>query len=178
MSLPDALVALRATLAFAIAALLAAPDGPAGIAAALFALGVATDIADGAIARRRGEASARGALLDTLADKLLVLGVLAPVSLRYPPAAAILAVLVARDLLVTWRRLELLREGLALPVTTLARLKTALLFAGCQAYLLALAVHSFGGIVLAQILVAVGAVAAVLSGLQYAFAARPRRVAR
>lgn len=178
MNAPNLLSVARAALALPIAALLALPDGSVGLAALLFALGVASDVADGALARRRGEASATGALLDTVADKLLVYGVLAPVSLRYPPAAAVFGVLVARDVVVSWRRLELLREGLELPVTLLARLKTALLFTGCQAYLLAGVLHSFGGIVLAQSLVAAGAVAAVLSGFHYALAVRPRRVAR
>lgn len=178
MTAPNALSAARALLALPIAALLVLPDGSAGLAALLFALGVASDVADGALARRRGEASALGALVDTVADKLLVYAVLVPLGWRYAPAAAMLGALVARDLVITWRRAQLLRDDLVLPVGPLARLKTALLFGGCQLYLLSLAFGSFGGVALALSALAAGTAASVLSGLRYVLTVRPRRAAR
>jgi phosphatidylglycerophosphate synthase len=47
-------------------------EGHTALAALLFALAVATDFADGSLARRRGEASALGGLLDHATDALFV----------------------------------------------------------------------------------------------------------
>jgi len=47
-------------------------EGDAGVAAALFALAIASDLADGWVARRYGEASALGGLADHAADALFV----------------------------------------------------------------------------------------------------------
>jgi phosphatidylglycerophosphate synthase len=47
-------------------------DGAHGVAAALFALAVATDVVDGRLARRRGEASPLGGLLDHATDATFV----------------------------------------------------------------------------------------------------------
>lgn len=178
MSLPNALSVARAALALPIAALLALPEGSVALAALLFALGIASDVADGTLARRRGEASAMGALVDTVADKLLVYAVLVPLAWRYPPAMAMLAALVVRDLAVTWRRAHLVQHELVLPVGALARLKTTLLFGGCQLYLVSLALGSFGGIALALAALAAGTAASILSGLRYLLAVRPRRATR
>jgi phosphatidylglycerophosphate synthase len=57
------------------------------LAAALFAVAVATDVFDGIVARRRGEASSFGALLDHATDALFVtvtLGALATIELVTP----------------------------------------------------------------------------------------------
>jgi CDP-diacylglycerol--glycerol-3-phosphate 3-phosphatidyltransferase len=62
----NALSLLRLCCAPAIAAAIAAQH--AGIATALFTLAVATDLADGPIARRYGEASPLGGLLDHAID--------------------------------------------------------------------------------------------------------------
>jgi phosphatidylglycerophosphate synthase len=65
----NALTALRLVAALALAR--AILDERAWLAGALFALAVATDFADGAVARRRGEASALGGLLDHAVDATL-----------------------------------------------------------------------------------------------------------
>lgn len=180
MSLPNALVTLRAALSLLIAVIVVAtPHAGAAYAVALvlFLVGVATDVADGAIARR-GQATALGATLDPLADKALVLAVLLPLGLRVPSIGAFVALLVARDVAVTWLRLWLAPQGIAVGASPLAKLKTALLFASGALYLLAMA--TFGGIFLAaaQGCLVAGTLAALLSGAQYLLAARRMRAAR
>jgi len=61
---------------------LAILEGETGLAMLLFWLAVATDLADGRVARRRGEASALGALLDHSTDALFVSLGLAAVACR------------------------------------------------------------------------------------------------
>jgi len=57
---------------FAPALALAVTDGAAAAAAALFWLAVATDVADGRVARRRGEVTPYGRLFDHAADATFV----------------------------------------------------------------------------------------------------------
>ncbi len=66
-------------------------DGAAGV---LFALAVATDFADGALARRRGETSALGGLLDHATDALFCSTALAALA-ALGTVPAVLPVLVA-----------------------------------------------------------------------------------
>lgn len=89
----NALTALRLAAAPALAAAVLA--AAAELALALFALAVATDLLDGRVARRRGEASALGGLLDHASDAAFVsigLGALAArgeVPAPLPPLVAL-----------------------------------------------------------------------------------------
>jgi CDP-diacylglycerol--glycerol-3-phosphate 3-phosphatidyltransferase len=106
MTLPTKLTCLRLVLTFVIMALLFVP-GPAAKAWALglFLLAAATDWLDGELARRWGQISPLGALLDPIADKVLVLGLfLAFVQLRVIPAWMVLIILL-RELVITGVRL-------------------------------------------------------------------------
>lgn len=75
----NALTGLRLLLAPLLA--WAILDGAAGAALAAFALAVATDLADGRVARRFGEASALGGFLDHATDALFVATGLAALAL-------------------------------------------------------------------------------------------------
>ena len=133
MNAPNALTLARVAAVPAIVLLLFARDpvagiAPAWLAAALFALAAATDWADGWLARRTGAVSAFGRLLDPVADKVLVAGVLVGlvatgVIAGWHVAAAI--VILGRVLLVSGLREYLARAGSELPVTRLAKWKTA-----------------------------------------------------
>jgi CDP-diacylglycerol--glycerol-3-phosphate 3-phosphatidyltransferase len=106
MTLPNKLTVLRMLLAFFIMALLLVPGVIAKLAAlATFGLASFTDWLDGWLARRSRQTSALGALLDPIADKVLVLGTfLAFVQLRLVPAWMVLVILL-RELIITGVRL-------------------------------------------------------------------------
>ena len=99
-------------------------------AGALFVVASITDYFDGYLARSRGQTSAFGRLLDPIADKLLVSSALVLIlakpdmvsfKISYIPAFVILC----REILVSGLR-EFLREvNVGLPVTRLAKWKTA-----------------------------------------------------
>jgi CDP-diacylglycerol---glycerol-3-phosphate 3-phosphatidyltransferase len=79
----NALTAIRLCLVLPFAWLMAASDGArAPWAAAILAVGIATDLLDGVVARRRGTASAGGRLFDHTADVLLVVAGLAGGAMR------------------------------------------------------------------------------------------------
>src|SRR3989338_3479002 len=106
MTFPTKLTCLRLVLTFVIMGLLFVP-GPAAKASAfgLFLLAAATDWLDGLLARRWGQISSLGALLDPIADKVLVLGLfLAFVQLRVIPAWMVLIILLLQ-LVITGVRL-------------------------------------------------------------------------
>lgn len=106
MTLPTQLTLLRIVITFVIMALLFVPGLTASVAAlGCFLLASVTDWVDGYLARRWRQTSALGALLDPIADKVLVLGIfLAFVQLRLVPAWMVL-VIACREFLITGVRL-------------------------------------------------------------------------
>jgi CDP-diacylglycerol--glycerol-3-phosphate 3-phosphatidyltransferase len=95
-------------------------------ATGLFAAAMATDWFDGWVARRSGRQSAMGSLLDPVADKILVLGVLIVLVDRGVFAGWMVAAIVAREFLVSGLRLAALERGVVLGARELAKLKTSL----------------------------------------------------
>ena len=106
MTLSTKLTVLRIGLTFVVMALLFVPGWVAkAIALAAFLFASLTDWADGYLARRWHQTTPLGALLDPLADKILVLGIfLVFVQLRLAPAWMVL-VIVVRESLITGMRL-------------------------------------------------------------------------
>jgi CDP-diacylglycerol--glycerol-3-phosphate 3-phosphatidyltransferase len=76
-------------------------------ATAVFAVAMATDWFDGRLARRSGRTSALGSLLDPVADKLLVLTVMILLVGEGVWPGWMVALIVARELLVSGLRLAL-----------------------------------------------------------------------
>ncbi len=92
-------------------------------ATAVFAVAMATDWLDGWWARRQGESSDLGRLLDPVADKLLVLTVLVMLIGRVFPAWMVAAIVV-REFLVSGLRLAALQRGVVVSARDLGKLKT------------------------------------------------------
>jgi CDP-diacylglycerol--glycerol-3-phosphate 3-phosphatidyltransferase len=93
-------------------------------ATAVFAVAMATDWFDGRLARRSGRTSALGSLLDPVADKLLVLTVMILLVGEGVFPGWMVALIVARELLVSGLRLAALERGTVLHARDLGRLKT------------------------------------------------------
>jgi len=106
MTFPTLLTLLRIPLAFLVMAAIFAPGWPAkAVALGLFLLASMTDWLDGYLARRWRQTSPLGALLDPIADKVLILGTfLALVQLAWIPAWMVL-IIVLREFLITGVRL-------------------------------------------------------------------------
>ncbi len=94
----------------------------------VFVVASLSDFLDGWVARARGEVSALGAALDPLADKLLIAAALI-LLLRNGiiNGAGVIAVIVIilREIMVSGLREAVAMKGGSLPVTTLAKWKTA-----------------------------------------------------
>ncbi|MDP3703883.1 MAG: CDP-diacylglycerol--glycerol-3-phosphate 3-phosphatidyltransferase [Candidatus Omnitrophota bacterium] len=115
MTLPTQLTFLRFLLTFLVMGLLMVPGWPAKMAALVgFLAAGLTDWLDGWLARRWHQVSPFGALLDPIADKVLVLGVfLSFVQLRLIPAWMVLVILL-RELIITGVRLFVASRGVVL----------------------------------------------------------------
>jgi CDP-diacylglycerol--glycerol-3-phosphate 3-phosphatidyltransferase len=121
----DLLTLSRLALVPLFLALLFSPLARADyLAAGVFLAAALTDGLDGYLARRRGEATARGEFLDPLVDKALILSATAAlVALgRWPVWAG--TIIIGRELVVTGLRLVWLRQGRRLPVSLWGKLKT------------------------------------------------------
>lgn len=125
MTIPTKLTLLRILLTFVTMGVLFVP-GWVSKAAALgcFAAASFTDWLDGALARRWNQISPLGALLDPIADKILVLGLfLTFIQLRLIPAWMVLVILM-RELLITGVRLVAASRHLVLAAAKEGKHKT------------------------------------------------------
>ena len=125
MSLPDQLTVARVA-AVPVVVLLFAWDFPnhAYWATIVFCLAMATDQADGWLARRRGTSSALGKLLDPVADKVLVLAALVMLIGEGVAPAWMVALIVVREILISGLRLAAVERGVVLGARDLGRIKT------------------------------------------------------
>lgn len=153
-------------------------DWPSAMSAAfaVFVIASVTDLFDGWVARARNETSALGAALDPLADKLLVAAALLLLTrngvIAGASVVAALAILL-REILVAGLREALRGRDGALPVTRLAKWKTAAQMTAIAALLAAapggIAPNLLEGV--APALLWLAAALTLWTGAIYAFAA-------
>ena len=125
MTLPNQLTVLRIVLTFLIMGLLFVPGPlPKALCVGLFVLAALTDWWDGWLARKTGQISALGVLLDPIADKVLVIGLLlAFVQLGLVRAWMVLVIAV-REFLITGIRLYAARGHVVIAAAREGKHKT------------------------------------------------------
>jgi CDP-diacylglycerol--glycerol-3-phosphate 3-phosphatidyltransferase len=133
MTLPNALTALRAVLVAPVIWLVAA--GEPVIALGVFVAAAVTDVLDGALARRTGQATALGTFLDPLADKVLVVGTLGALAMLGAAPLWAVAVVGGRELVAV----EVRARSPHVPATFDGKAKTVLQVAATAALLAAVA---------------------------------------
>jgi CDP-diacylglycerol--glycerol-3-phosphate 3-phosphatidyltransferase len=135
--IPNLLTALRLFLSLAMFGALAAIGGGlagtaggaplARFALASFVIAAITDFFDGWLARRWNVVSTAGAILDPIADKVLVCGaILGLLAVGAPGVLIPGGLILFREFAVSALREVLAPRGIKLPVTFLAKTKTAL----------------------------------------------------
>ncbi|HLY43903.1 MAG TPA: CDP-diacylglycerol--glycerol-3-phosphate 3-phosphatidyltransferase [Terracidiphilus sp.] len=98
------------------------------LASVLFILASITDGLDGYLARKRGQITTMGMLLDPLADKIMVTGALIAL-VAYNPAIVkvwIAVVIIGREFLISGLRSIASSEGFTIQASDLGKLKTVL----------------------------------------------------
>lgn len=131
MSAADIVATLRALAVIPVIWAIAAERRD--IALAIFLAAAASDAVDGWLARRAGGLGARGAFLDPLADKVLVLGTLVALTFApnagWPVAIATVAIS-ARELIVLIPRASAVQGNRTMPADRAGKAKTVLEFVG------------------------------------------------
>ncbi|HEY6974482.1 MAG TPA: CDP-diacylglycerol--glycerol-3-phosphate 3-phosphatidyltransferase [Nitrospiraceae bacterium] len=127
INVPNLLTLTRILLIPVFVVLFATPDPHRSIIAAIvFAVAAVTDLLDGYLARRSGQVTKLGKLLDPIADKLLVLSALI-LLVNVDRVSALVAILIiAREVAVTGIRAIAATEGMIIEAETTGKYKMAL----------------------------------------------------
>jgi CDP-diacylglycerol---glycerol-3-phosphate 3-phosphatidyltransferase len=127
INVPNLLTLTRILLIPVFVVLFATPDPSRSIAAAVvFVVAAVTDMLDGYLARRSGQVTKLGKLLDPIADKLLVLSALI-LLVNVDRVSALVAILIiAREVAVTGIRAIAAGEGMIIAAETTGKYKMAL----------------------------------------------------
>lgn len=127
LNLPNLLTLTRILLIPVFVILFATPTPDRSLSAAIvFVVAAVTDLLDGYLARRSGQVTTLGKLLDPIADKLLVLSALI-LLVNVDRVSALVAILViAREVAVTGIRAIAAGEGLIIAAETTGKYKMAL----------------------------------------------------
>ncbi|NLM38089.1 MAG: CDP-diacylglycerol--glycerol-3-phosphate 3-phosphatidyltransferase [Firmicutes bacterium] len=93
-------------------------------AATIFILAALTDGLDGYIARRRNESSTFGKSFDPIADKILIGGALYSLFMLGEVSGWVVAVILAREILITVLRAKAQKKGLSVAAGIWGKIKT------------------------------------------------------
>jgi CDP-diacylglycerol--glycerol-3-phosphate 3-phosphatidyltransferase len=137
VNFPNALTTMRVILAPLVAALLLQPNASARLVAFIvYVVAAVSDLVDGELARRRGEVTDFGKLVDPIADKLLLVATLIPfwIITRNQPELGglpifggvplwVLLVFFGREFLITLLRTRAARSGTVVPAMPIGKYK-------------------------------------------------------
>ncbi len=124
LNLPNSLTLLRIFLVpFLVVVLLTKFDGRETVGLFLFLFATATDFLDGWLARRRGQITTLGTLLDPIADKLLISAVfISLVELGLAPSWMVV-IIVGREFAVSGLRAIASSQGIVIPASAWGKAK-------------------------------------------------------
>ncbi len=159
----NAVTLARIVLVPVVIVFLVLADGPSVAAAVLFAVVAATDSLDGYLARSRREVTTFGKLIDPLADKLLIVGVLVTLVAVDRLAAWVVVVVAAREIAVSGLRAVAKRRDVVISASALGKAKTC----SQVAAIVAVTVASDPGAAWVLALVYAAVAVTVASGVDY-----------
>lgn len=166
LNLPNSLTLLRIFLVpFLVVVLLTKFDGRETVGLVIFLTATATDFLDGWLARRRGQITTLGTLLDPIADKLLISAVfISLVELGLAPAWMVV-VIVGREFAVSGLRSIASGRGILISASNWGKAKMLSQILAASLLILALRHEAFVGPGKAALWVVVAV--ALMSGTQY-----------
>ena len=127
INLPNVLTLVRILLIPVFVMLLIDPTPDRALAAAIvFVVAAVTDLLDGYVARKTGQITKLGRLLDPIADKLLVLSALILLVQVARVSALVAILIIAREVAVTGLRAIAASEGLIMSAEVTGKYKMAL----------------------------------------------------
>jgi CDP-diacylglycerol--glycerol-3-phosphate 3-phosphatidyltransferase len=143
-----------------------APTNPQ-LGAFLFLIASITDFLDGYLARKFGQITKLGIILDPIADKLLVItALIILVDIARVPAW-IATVIILREFIITTLRFYALSRGVVIPAETAGKAKTLLQMISILLLLIAEEIYGIDLYDIGLVLIYIATVVAVFSGIQY-----------
>lgn len=191
MNLPNKLTISRIVLAFIILIMLCIPWHALGfswpvylyhgvtfnlkyiIAGALFLIASLTDKLDGHIARKYNMVTDFGKMVDAISDKLLTNSVLIILGCSGKISAAIVVVIIARDIVVDSIKMVIGNKGHAVAAIGIAKVKTATLMIGIILTLFYNLPFELISLRISDFLLVLAAILSVISGVKYYMMAKP-----
>ena len=137
------------------------------IAGALFVIGSATDFLDGHIARSRNIVTDFGKVMDAIADKILVNGVLVILAYEGMISIVIPVVIITRDTIVDSCKMISGNKGKVVAASILGKLKTICMMVGLSLTMFYNLPFEMFGIPVARVLLIIATILSVVSGIQY-----------
>ncbi len=186
MNLPNKITVARIVLAISILVLLLVPWYELGvefptfviqgkiivdlkyiIAGVLFVVASLSDFLDGYIARSRNLVTDFGKVMDAIADKILVNGLLIILAYDGLISIAVPVIIITRDIIVDSCKMISGNKGKVVAASITGKIKTACMMVGMALTMFYNLPFELIGIRIADILIIVATVFAVVSGCQY-----------
>jgi len=177
LNLPNLLAGLRVPLLFVVAYfMMYEPAGWRAVSATLIILAGVTDIADGIVARKLNQVSDFGAYLDLTVDKVFICPLLFLAAFLGGEMDALLVwvaiVVTMREFLLMGIRTYAASRSMVIPAFPLGKLKTITLFTGLVTVVLDVGFVDWEPLNLGQIVLLLGGVIALVSGIDYVVRAK------
>ena len=137
------------------------------ICGVLFLIASVTDLVDGHLARKYNMVTDYGKIMDAIADKLLVNGVLIILSCYGFINVIIPVVVVSRDIIVDSIKMVVGSKDHAVAASSLGKIKTVMMMSGVTLMLFYNIPFELIGLPLANLLIMVATVLSVVSGIEY-----------
>ena len=139
------------------------------IAGFIFVIASVTDYLDGQMARKEKKTSDYGAIMDAIADKVLVNGVLIVLAYQGFISVLIPVIIVIRDTIVDALRIGAASKKMIVKANKLGKVKTVTMLIGISLMLFYNLPFEIWNIYLAEILIDIATVLSVASGVIYYF---------
>lgn len=139
------------------------------IAGILFIIAASTDFIDGHIARSKNLVTDFGKVMDAIADKILVNGLLIILAYDAKISVAIPVIIVIRDIFVDSFKMASGKKGKVVAASLTGKIKTIFMMIGIALTLFANLPFSLIGINISDILLIIATILSVISGCEYYF---------
>jgi CDP-diacylglycerol---glycerol-3-phosphate 3-phosphatidyltransferase len=137
------------------------------ISAILFIIASLTDMFDGKIARKRNEVTDFGKVMDAIADKVLVNGILIILAYNHDLSVIVPVIIVVRDTVVDAVKMVSGNHGKVVAASMAGKVKTAFMMTGIALLLLGNMPFEFFNINLDQGLILIATCLSIYSGIEY-----------
>ena len=139
----------------------------------LFVIASFTDFLDGYVARKYNMVTDFGKMIDAISDKLLTNSVLIILGCSGKINAAIVVIIIARDIVVDSIKMVIGNKGAAVAAIPIAKVKTATLMVGIILTLFYNLPFELISLRISDFLLALAAILSVISGAKYYIMAKP-----